>query len=150
MSTVLHAIAVYLFLLLVFRLAGKRTLAQATPFDVVLLLIISEAVQNALVGDDRSLTNAFLIVLTLVGTDIALSLSKNRIAPLARLLEDLPLVILEHGKPLPERMARVRVDLDDVLEAARSLHGLKRLDQVEFAVLERNGSISIIPIQSEK
>ena len=78
MESVIRAAAVYLFLLLVFRLAGQRTLAQITTFDLVLLLIISEAIQQALIGNDNSMTNAALVVLTLAGLNVALSILKQR------------------------------------------------------------------------
>ena len=71
MESVIRAAAVYLFLLLVFRLAGQRTLAQITTFDLVLLLIISEAIQQALIGNDNSMINAALVVLTLAGLNVS-------------------------------------------------------------------------------
>jgi uncharacterized membrane protein YcaP (DUF421 family) len=144
-GTVLSAIAVYAFLLLVFRVSGKRTMAQATPFDLTLLLIISEAVQNALTGEDRSLTTAFVVVATLAAVDIGLSLLKLRSTHLERIIDDVPVVIFAEGKPFEDRMKQARVDEADILEAARELHGLERLDQVRYAVLERNGQISIVP-----
>lgn len=145
MESVLRGAAVYLFLLIVFRLAGQRTLAQITTFDLVLLLIISEAIQQALIGNDNSMTNAGLIVLTLAGLNVALSVLKQRSKRVERVLEDVPLVLVSEGRILKERMDKVRVDEDDILEAARSLHGLERLDQIRYAVLERSGDISIIP-----
>ncbi len=83
MGSVVRAAAVYLFLLVVFRISGKRTLAQFTPFDFILLLIISETVQQAMVDTDNSWTNAAILVLTLVGISIALSLIRERV-PVAR------------------------------------------------------------------
>ncbi len=147
MDTVLKAAVLYVFLLLVFRLFGKRTLAQATPFDLVLVLIISSAVQNALTNEDHSLTGAFLSILSLVALDIVLSVLKLRSKRLERLLDDVPVVLVSNGQPLRERMRQAQVDEDDILEAARALQGLERLEQVRYAVLERNGSISIIPMQ---
>lgn len=145
MESIVRALAVYLFLLLVMRLSGKRTLAQITVFDLVLLLVISEAVQNAMVGENYSLTNAFVLVLTLVGADIALSLLKQRSRWVARLIDDVPLVIVEDGRLLEDRMRRSRVDAEDVMEAARELQGLERMEQIKYAVLERSGTITIIP-----
>jgi uncharacterized membrane protein YcaP (DUF421 family) len=145
MDSVIRGAAVYLFLLLVFRIAGSRTLAQITSFDLVLLLIISEAVQQAMIGNDNSMTHAALIVLTLVGLNVFLSLLKQHSKPIEKVLEDVPLVLVEEGTLLRERMDKVRVDEDDILEAARELQGLERLDQIRFAVLERNGAITIIP-----
>lgn len=147
METVLRGAAIYVVLLLVFRIAGKRTLSQATTFDFVLLLIIGEATQQALLTDDYSVTNAVLIIVTIVGIDIGLALLKQRLPRVERLIDGLPLVIVEDGRPLKERMARARVDEEDILTAARETHGVARMDQIAYAVLERSGGISIIPRQ---
>ena len=145
MDAVLRAVAVYTFLLVVVRFSGKRTLAQITTFDFVLLLIIGEATQQGLIGDDFSVTKALLLVTTLLGIDVALSLLKGAWPRLALLLEGAPLVIVKDGEPVDDRMERARVDMGDVLESARSSQGLERAEQIKFAVLERDGSISIIP-----
>jgi uncharacterized membrane protein YcaP (DUF421 family) len=148
METVLKATAVYLFLLLMFRIAGKRTLAQVTTFDFVLLLIISEAVQQAMIGEDNSITNAFLLVVTLIGLNVLFSEIKLRWKAAEGVLDGAPLLIVENGKAKEDLMRKERVDVNDVLDAAREHHGLERLDQVKFAVLERNGKISIVPTES--
>lgn len=145
MGSVLRAAAIYLLLLFIFRMAGRRTLAQITTFDLVLLLIVSEATQNAMLGDDNSITNSFLVITTLVGLDIILSLFKQRFPESEKIMEGVPLIIVAEGKPLKDRMKKARVDEDDVLTAARELQGLERLDQIKYAVLERSGGISIIP-----
>lgn len=145
METVLRALAIYMFLLLIFRISGKRSLAQTTTFDFVLLLVIGEATQQALIGDDYSLTSAMLAIVTLVGLDIGLSLVKERYKPIERVVDDMPLVIVENGQTLRERMDKERVDEEDVLAAARERHGLESIRQIKYAVLERNGAISIVP-----
>jgi uncharacterized membrane protein YcaP (DUF421 family) len=145
MDAVIRAAVVYLFLLALFRLAGQRALSQVTTFDLVLLLIISEATQQALIGNDNSMTHAALLIMTLVGLDILLSLIKQRSKRVRRILEDAPLVLVDDGKLLRDRMDKVRVDEDDILEAARGCQGLERLSQVRYAVLERSGTITIIP-----
>ena len=145
MDSVLRGIAVYVFLLVVFRFAGKRTLSEMTTFDFVLLLIVSEATQQALIDNDNSMTNSFLLILTLVGLNVGLSLLKQRSHQLEKWLEGTPVVVLEDGKPIKERMDKARVDEADILTAARELQGLERLDQIKYAVLERSGGISIIP-----
>jgi uncharacterized membrane protein YcaP (DUF421 family) len=145
MDSVLRAAAIYIGLMLIMRLAGKRSLAQITTFDFVLLLIIGEATQQALLGQDFSVTNAMLVIITLVTLDIGLSLLKRRSKRIDKWLDDVPLVIVEDGVALKERMDKVRVDIDDVLSAARHLQGIERLDQIRYAVLERSGGISIIP-----
>ena len=145
MESVIRAAVIYFALLVIFRVSGKRSLAQITTFDFVLLLIIGEATQQALLGEDFSLTNAVVVIVTLVGIDIALSFLM-RASPFAgRIIEGAPTVIVDDGVPLHDRMKQARVDVDDVLTAARHLHGLERLDQIRRAVLERSGGISIIP-----
>lgn len=145
MSIVVRSCAIYVFLIVIFRIAGKRSLAHVTTFDFVLLLIIGEATQQALLGEDFSLSNAFLVIITLVGLDVGLSLWKQRSPKMDRLLDDRPLVVVENGQPLKDRMEKARIDQDDVLAAARERQGLERMEQIKYAVLERGGGISIIP-----
>jgi len=145
MDAVIRGLVVYLFLLALFRLAGQRTLAQITVFDFVLLLIISEASQQALIGNDNSMTHAALVVMTLVGLNVVLSLVKQRWPRVDKILDDVPLVLVDEGQLLHERMNKLRVGEDDILEAARACHGLERLDQIKYAVLERSGEITIVP-----
>lgn len=145
MEAPLRAAAVYLFLLLIFRLSGKRTFAQITPFDFVLLLVVGEVTQQGLIGNDFSVTQALLLIVTLVGLDVSLSYLQRYLPTLGRALEGLPLILLEDGRALPDRMREARVDESDILEAGRMLHGLERLEQMKYAVLERDGSISVIP-----
>ncbi len=150
MDSVIRGVIVYVVLLLVFRISGKRTLAQSTPFDFVLLLIISETIQQSLVDNDHSMMNGFLLVLTLVGSSIILSLLKQHIPLVERLVDGAPLIILEHGKLHQDRMDKERVDEEDILEAARRLQGLERLEQIKYAVLERNGEITVVPEAADK
>ena len=145
MDAVIRAFIVYAFLLVVFRLAGKRTLAQTSSFELVLLLIISETVQQAMVDDDHSMTNGMLLSLTLVSMTIALSWLKQRFPKFDRWLEEEPLIILENGKPHKDRMDKVRVDEAEILAAARRLQGLTSLDDIKYAILESNGEITIVP-----
>jgi uncharacterized membrane protein YcaP (DUF421 family) len=131
------------------RYEGRRTLAQITTFDLALTLIISEAIQGALLNSDHSLTNAFLLVVTLVGLDIGLSLLKMRSQRLERLIEGVPVVIVEEGVLHQDRMERERVDRGDLLEAARELQGLGRIDQIRYAVVEKNGRVTIVPKEGQ-
>ncbi len=149
MDAIYRGAIVYMLLLLIFRLAGRRTLAQMTTFDMVLLLIISEATQNALIGDDYSITNAMLIIITMVVLDISLSLVKLRSPWVEGWLEGKPTILVEHGRSLTDLMKRARVDEADVLMAAREKHGLERMDQIKYAVLETSGGISIIPERAD-
>lgn len=148
MDSVLRATAMYAFLLLIFRVTGKRSMAQITGFDFVLLLIIGEATQQALLGSDFSMINAFIVITTLMFLELGLSLLKGWVPKLDPVLDSTPLVIVEDGKVLDDRIENERVDLNDIMAAARERHGLERLDQIKFAVLERSGGISIIPKQN--
>lgn len=148
METVLRALAIYFILLLVLRFSGRRTLGQMTAFDFVLLLIISEATQQALIGDDFSITAATLVIVTLVLTDIGLAFIKDNFRRISIVLDGQPMVLLEDGKPLRERLDKARVSEEDILQSARKTQGLVSLDQIKYAVLEPDGRISIIPAGS--
>lgn len=145
MDSVLRAAAIYGFLLVLFRAMGKRTLAQITTFDFVMLLIIGEATQQGLLGDDFSVVNGLLVVATLVGVDIGISMAKARSQTFTTLTEGSALIVVENGKPIEERMKKSRVDVDDIMEAARTLQGLERIEQIKYAVVERSGGISVVP-----
>jgi uncharacterized membrane protein YcaP (DUF421 family) len=103
-----------------------------------------------MVDNDHSITNGFLLIMKLIGTSIGLSLLKQRFPALEQWLDGTPLVIIEDGKVLKDRMDKPRVDEVDILEAARSLRGLERLDQIKYAAVERNGSITIVPAEGSK
>jgi uncharacterized membrane protein YcaP (DUF421 family) len=144
MDSVLRVVVMYAFLLVVFRVAGKRTLSEATTFDFLLLLVISETTQQAMVDDDHSMTHAFLLVLTFVALNIGMSLWKQHSRRADRVLDGLPLLLVVAGRPLKDRMDRERVDEGDILEAARDHQGLKRMSEIAYAILERDGKITVI------
>lgn len=146
MDSVFRGVLTYLFVFAVFRVAGRRSLIEATPFDLALLLIISEVTQQAMVDDDHSMINGMILIITLVGCDVLLSWARVRFKPLEKVLEEAPLVIVDHGKPVKKVMAHTRVDEADVLQAARETRGLERMEQIKYAVLEPGGGISVIPL----
>ena len=150
MDTVIRGLAVYFFLLLVFRLAGKRTLAETSNFELVVLLIISETTQQAMTNNDHSMTNAFLLIITLLGASIGMSWLKLKFPAVERWAEGTPVVLIEDGRLHHDRMRAARVGEDEILAAARQTHGLERMDQVKHAVLETGGAISIIPAAGAK
>src|SRR5687768_12240729 len=145
MESVVRALIVYLFLLLVFRISGKQTLSETSNFDLVLLLIISETTQQAMVDNDHSMTNAALLILTLVGAAVVLSVIKQWSPTVDRWIDGVAVVLINEGKLEHQRMNRERVDENDILEAARAQQGLESLDQIKFAVLERGGKITVVP-----
>ncbi|HEX2717198.1 MAG TPA: YetF domain-containing protein [Gemmatimonadaceae bacterium] len=145
MQSVIRALVVYLVLLLLFRIAGKRTLAQVTTFDLVLTLIISEAIQQAMIDDDNSLTNGILIVFTLVALDIALGWLKHRSNRLSAILDGKPMLLVDRGRVRREWLDREQLTEGDVLRAARHEHGIGTMDGIRYAVLEDSGGITVIP-----
>jgi uncharacterized membrane protein YcaP (DUF421 family) len=149
METVLRGAIVYFVLMVIIRLSGRRTLAQMTPFDLILLLIVSETTQQALVSNDFSITNAVLLMATLFGIDILLSYIKRRWSLLGKVIDGGPTILVSHGEPDLHALRRSRVELNEVLEAARRTQGLEALGQIRYAVLEAGGHISIVP-QSDK
>lgn len=145
MEPIVRAAAIYLVLLVLFRVAGRRALTEMTTFDFVLLLIIGEATQQALLGEDFSLTNAVLVIVTLLSLDIGMSLWKQRSKTVNRIVEGVPTILVDNGRPLRGPMDKARVRDEEILEAARRLQGLERMDQIKYAVLEVSGGITIIP-----
>lgn len=145
MESVIRGAAIYFVLLIALRLSGRRTVAQMTPFDLVLLLIIAETTQQALLGDDFSLINAALLIIVLFSLDIGLSYVKQWAPRIGRIIDGTPTVLISDGKPDLRAFARARVSLEDVLTTARVEQGLERLDQIKAAVLEADGALSIIP-----
>jgi uncharacterized membrane protein YcaP (DUF421 family) len=143
-GTLFRVAVLYGFLLVVFRLSGKRTLAQMTSFDLVLVMVIGDATQQALIGDDFTMGTALVAISALVLFDVGLGFAKARWAVVDRLVDGLPLILVDRGTPFTDRMAREGVDIGDILAAGREQHGLRGLDEIDFAVLERSGRLSIV------
>ena len=148
MDAVLRAAIVYLFVFVLLRLTGRRTMGEMDSFDFVLLLIIGEATQQAMLGEDYSITHAFLLVLTLVLIDTGMSLLKQRSREAERIVDGVPLALVDDGRPRREFMEKERLVESDVLRAAREQHGLEELSQVKVAFLEADGKITVIPKRS--
>jgi uncharacterized membrane protein YcaP (DUF421 family) len=147
MDTVIRALCTYFFLLMVFRIAGRRTLGEMSAFELVILLIISETTQQALLDSDPSMTNAGLAILTLIMAALAMSLLKQRWPGLQTLAEGRPVMLVENGELKTDALSEARIGADEILVAARSNQGLERMSQIKYAVLETGGGISIIPYE---
>jgi uncharacterized membrane protein YcaP (DUF421 family) len=145
MDSVIKSLVVYFVLWLVIRSSGRRTLAQLTVFDFILFLIIGGAASRALMGQDYSLTHAFLVIATFVITDVAVSFVERDVPSVTKILRGVPTIVVENGRVLRGRLRRARLTEEDVLEAARHLHGLETMDEIKFAIFEASGEISIIP-----
>lgn len=144
MDSILRATCVYIALMVVFRVAGRRSLGDLTTFDFVLLMMIGEATQQALLGEDFSLINSMMVIATLIVLDVGLSLAKLHSRRVAKLIDGHATVVVEEGRFLHERMRRTRLTEDDIRESARTSQGVDTVEQIKFAIVERNGKISII------
>ena len=145
----LRTFVVYITVLILLRLAGKRELGQMTPFDLVVILVIANSVQNAMIGGDTSLTGGIIAAGTLTIVNIAVGRWGSYIPFFRRLVASEPRLLLRDGKPIPDAMSTERVDIEELEMAARE-HGIADLKDVTAAVLEEDGSISIIPREGTK
>lgn len=144
MDMIVRAVAIYLVLLVVFKIAGRRTLLQMTSFDLILLLIISEATQQALLGNDFSVTGAALTIITLVVVDMIFGMIKKYISGAESMIDGSPVILVENGELLHEKMKLADISCDDIMTSARNNQGVYKISDIKFAILERNGHISII------
>lgn len=145
METVLRGAAIYFIVLVIIRISGRRALSEMTPFDLVLILIVAETTQQALLGDDFSITNAAILIVTLFTIDIGLSYVKEYWPFAEKMIDGRPTLLVAGGARDERALKRARVATEDLMAAARSQHGLERFDQIKHAVLEADGKISIIP-----
>jgi uncharacterized membrane protein YcaP (DUF421 family) len=141
---VLRTMVVYVTVLALLRLGGKRELGTMSPADLVVILIIANAVQNAMNGGDVSLIGGLVSAATLVGGNLLLGRFGRSIPILGRLVYEEPTLLAQDGKPIMENLNHEHVDIAEVEMAARE-HGLSDLNEVAAAILEIDGSISIIP-----
>lgn len=145
MDAVLHGMSIYIVLLLLFRLAGRRSLADASLSDLLLLLILGEAIQQALVGrENYSIVVAAVLIVLLLGL-IRLSDHLGDRVRRDEAGENGPIVLVEEGEPLPIQMTRARVTEEDILAHARRSQGLDRMEQIKYAVLDKAGDIAVVP-----
>jgi uncharacterized membrane protein YcaP (DUF421 family) len=143
MSTIIHAVIGYFFLLLVVRALSRRPGAQMTPFEFVIIFLIGGVIILTTVGNDRSEINSVCAVITVGAMHRLVSRLKVRFPRLGLIVDGTPLVLLQDGQWQIEAMQKMRIEDDDVMAAAR-IKGVKTLDQIKYAILERNGGISII------
>jgi uncharacterized membrane protein YcaP (DUF421 family) len=144
MESVISGAAIYLSVMVFTRITGRRTLAQTTVFDIVLLLLLAEAAQGFLLRDDPSFTNFAIVLATFGVIDVAMSYLKLNSQFAQALIDGAPTVLMRDGQVLEDRLRRVRVTKDDIIEAARMQHGVASWDEIDAAVLETGGGITII------
>ena len=143
MRGVFQAMFGYCFLVFIVRIVGRRPGQQMTPFEFVLIFFIGGLTLTGIVADDRSLTNAFCQIVTISVMHFLIAWLRKRSPRFSLLADGTPLVLLEKRRWRTQTLKKMGIQDDDVMAAARD-KGLARLDQIEFAVLERNGEISII------
>ncbi len=142
----LRTAAIYVVVLVLLRLAGKRELGQMTPFDLVVILLISNAVQNAMTGPDTSLTGGVVAAATLIVVKLIVSRFGRRLGFLARAFSASPTLLVNEGNVIASHLRREDVSVAEIEMAARE-HSVEKLEDVRAAILEIDGSISIIPME---
>lgn len=143
MEVVLRATVIYWFLWLVVRGTGKRSLAELTPLDLLVIVVLGDFVQQGVNQEDMSITGAFIAVSVFVAWTLAADSLSRRSPKAAKILASGPVIVLRSGAPVSDRLEAERISLDDLKEAARE-KGYSSLADIEIAVLETDGSFSFI------
>src|SRR5690242_5338187 len=143
MDIVFRGIAVFVFLYVLTRVVGRRELGSLEPFDLILLIILGDSVQQGLTQDDYSLTGAFVAVGTIAVLQVLTSWFSFRFPRLRPVLDGEPIVVVEDGKPLERNLKRERLTVEEVMEEARQQQ-IGSLDEIQWAVLETTGQISFL------
>jgi len=146
---VLRAVVVYGFLLLMLRLTGKRQVGQLAPFDLVLLLILSNAVQNSMNAGDNSLVGGLVSAATLIALNYGTGLATYRSRRIEKLVDGEPEVLIRHGRLNPQALERAQISEHELYSALRQ-NGCLAPEAVELAMLETNGVISVVPADPRK
>jgi uncharacterized membrane protein YcaP (DUF421 family) len=147
MDIALRAVVLYVFIVFVMRVIGRRELSSLTPFDLILLVVAGDALQQGLTQDDYSVTGAIIAVGTIATMQVLTSWVSFRSGRARRVLEGDPIVLVERGRIVEKNLKRERMMPDEV-EAEMRLQQIGRLEDVEWGILERNGSISFIEKKS--
>ena len=143
MDLVLRAVAMFLFLFVLTRIIGKRELGSLQPFDLLLLIILGDALQQGMTQDDYSITGAVLIVGTFASLQVLLSWLSFRFPRTRPILEGEPIIVIQNGEPIARNLRRERLTVDDLTEGARR-QGIAHLADVHFAILETDGTLSFL------
>jgi uncharacterized membrane protein YcaP (DUF421 family) len=144
MDLAIRAVVIYIFIYTLTRVVGRRELSSLGPFDIILLVVIGDAVQQGLTQDDYSLTGAFIVVTVFALMQVLLSYLSFRFRRLRSVLEGEPIVIIQDGKPIERNLRRERIAIDEVMEQARTSAQIASMDEIQFAIVENSGAISFI------
>jgi uncharacterized membrane protein YcaP (DUF421 family) len=146
MDLTIRAVALFFFVYLLTRIIGRRELSSLEPFDLILLIVIGDAIQQGLTQDDYSVTGALIVIGTFAILQILVSYLSFRFPRLRPALDGEPIVVVQDGRAIEKNMKRERITVDEVMVAARQ-EQVASLDRIAWAVLETSGKISIIPKQ---
>jgi uncharacterized membrane protein YcaP (DUF421 family) len=148
MDLAIRAVVIYIFIYTLTRIVGRRELSSLGPFDIILLVVIGDAVQQGLTQDDYSMTGAFIVVTVFALMQVFMSYVSFRSRRMRRVLEGEPIVIVQDGKPIERNLRRERLAIDEVMEQARASAQIAHLDEIQFAIIENSGAISFIQKKS--
>jgi uncharacterized membrane protein YcaP (DUF421 family) len=144
MDLVIRAAVAFLFVYFLTRVIGRRELSTMQPFDLIMLVMIGDLVQQGVTQNDFSVTGALLVGGTITLLTVAVSYTSFRFPRLRPVLDGEPVIVVEDGKPIERNLRRNRITLEELAAAARQ-NGVDSIDGVRWAVLETNGRISFIP-----
>jgi uncharacterized membrane protein YcaP (DUF421 family) len=143
MDIVLRAAVAYIFIVFMLRIIGRRELSTVGPTDLVLLVVMGDLIQNGVTQSDYSVTGIFLAVSTIGLMTVAMSFITFRSPFAQRVVEGVPVILVEDGRPIEKNMKSERLNLDDIEEEMRG-QGIESLDDVKWCVLESSGSMSFL------
>jgi uncharacterized membrane protein YcaP (DUF421 family) len=144
MDIIVRATAVFLFVYLITRVVGRRELGSSEPFDLILLVVLGDLIQQGVTQSDNSVTGAILVISTFTLLTVAISFASVKLPRLRSVLDGEPLILIEDGRPNTANLRRQRLDLSEVLAEAR-LQQVAQMSDIQWAILESSGQISIIP-----
>jgi uncharacterized membrane protein YcaP (DUF421 family) len=143
MDIVLRAIVAYVFIIVLLRVTGRRELSSMGPTDLVLLVVLGDLIQNGVTQTDMSVTGVTIAVTTFTLLSVASSYLVFKSRRAQKIIEGTPLIVVQDGAPIEANLRSERMTVGDVMEAARAQQ-IERLDQIKWAVLEANGTVSFI------
>jgi uncharacterized membrane protein YcaP (DUF421 family) len=143
MDIAVRGVVLFLFMYLLTRVIGRRELSSFQPFDLILLIVLGDSIQQGLTQDDYSVTGAFIAIGTIAALQVLTSWSAFRFPWLRRLLDGHPIVLVEDGKVIERNLRRERLTMDDIAEQARS-NQIASIQDVQWAIFEPSGTISFL------
>jgi uncharacterized membrane protein YcaP (DUF421 family) len=146
MDLAIRSAVIFFFIYLVMRIIGRRELSSLEPFDLILLVVLGDSVQQAVTQDDYSVTGAFIVVSTIALLQVFVSYVNFKVPFLRSVIDGEPIVIVQDGKVIEGNARRERLTLEDIAEAAR-MQQIASLEDVQWAVLETSGELSFVEKQ---